>query len=436
MPSNILNLPAYTVLVIEETEHDYHIKAEVKEPFRHCRECGSADTVSNGRRQTLVKDLPSHGKRVGIYIQARRLLCKACESSFTEPLPAISADHEMTNRLVEWIQQQSIQRTFASVASDTGIDERTIRRIFNVHIEELDKTLSFETPEYLGIDEIHIQQPRCVLTNIKERTIVDMLEDRSKKTVSNYLTRMENRKRVSCVSMDMWAPYKDSVRAVLPKATIVIDKFHVLKLANEALEKARKQIKDQMSDGERKGLKRERFILLKRNHDLTDIEHFKLSGWLRNYPQVAAAYSAKESFYSVYDAKSPNEAKRLFRAWAQTVDPSVGPMFSELVRAWVNWEDYIINYFTHPVTNAYTECLNNLIEVIWNRNAGKKVFSSNVSRGYSFEAIRAEVLFNPGIHQIVDGVNYGVDIRKFQEKISRYPQKADSPSRSAPAAAP
>jgi transposase len=37
---------------------------------------------------------------------------------------------------------------------------------------------------------------------------------------------------VELVAMDMWRPYKEAVNAVLPQATVVIDKFHVLRLAN------------------------------------------------------------------------------------------------------------------------------------------------------------------------------------------------------------
>jgi len=50
MPSNILNLPAYAILANKETEYDFHIKVEVTDPFRLCRECGSAEIVSNGCR--------------------------------------------------------------------------------------------------------------------------------------------------------------------------------------------------------------------------------------------------------------------------------------------------------------------------------------------------------------------------------------------------
>jgi transposase len=52
---------------------------------------------------------------------------------------------------------------------------------------------------------------------------------------------LENRDKVRYVAMDKWKPYRDAIQSVLPDATIVIDKFHVVRMANNALEKIRKE---------------------------------------------------------------------------------------------------------------------------------------------------------------------------------------------------
>src|SRR5690554_8084760 len=103
------------------------------------------------------------------------------------------------------------------------------------------------------------------------------------------------------------------------------------------------------------------------------------------YPVIGVAFPEKEDFYAIYDAKSPAEAKALFNAWLHNLTPEIREAFNDLARAWQNWEPYICNYFNHPVTNAYTESLNNLIRVM-----------NRLGRGYSFEALRAKVLFAEG----------------------------------------
>ncbi|WP_424219587.1 helix-turn-helix domain-containing protein [Azovibrio sp.] len=72
----------------------------------------------------------------------------------------------MTDRLVQWIGQQALKRTFTSLADETGVVEGTIRNIFRDYINELEQTVCFETPKWMGIDEIHlINKPRYVVSN-------------------------------------------------------------------------------------------------------------------------------------------------------------------------------------------------------------------------------------------------------------------------------
>lgn len=389
MPANILNLPDYKVVRVEETEHDYHITAEVSNPPKACPACHSETLRGHGRNEQVIRDMPTHGKRVAVYVDTRRWRCQSCGKTFMESLPAVNAKREMTDRLARWIGQQSLKRTFASIADDTGLDEKTIRNIFRDYINELEAEFRFETPKWMGIDEIHLIRPRCVISNIRNNTIVNMLPNRDKKTVMNYLYNLEGKSEVQYVAMDMWTPYRDAVQAVIPDARIVIDKFHVVRMANDALEKVRKSLREQLTPKQRRGLMHDRFVLLKRERDLNDQERLLMDGWTKNYPELGLAYRLKEDFYGVYEGLgSPEDALRCYEAWNRSVTPEVRDAFHDLIRAWSNWQPWILGYFEHPVTNAYTESLNNLIRVM-----------NRLGRGYSFEALRAKILFTEGVHK-------------------------------------
>lgn len=388
MQTNILNLASYSVLKVEETEHDYHVSVEAKNPASRCIYCESDSLVGFGRREQLVKDLLMHGKRVGLYVNTRRMKCRVCERTFSEPLPDVDEKRAMTIRLVEWIGKSAIKKTFSSIAEDVGVVEGTVRAIFADYVAEREQHLKFETPKWMGIDEIHLTKPRGVVTNVQNNTLVEILRDRTKKTVADYLFRLPSRDKVELVSMDMWVPYRDAVQAVMPQAEVIIDKFHVLKLANEAMEKARKSIRAELDTKQRRGLMHDRFVLLKRTAELTDQEALLLDGWCKNYPLLGEAYRLKEGFFSIYDAKSVDDAKRRYRDWHMSVTPALHPYFVDVIRAWTNWQPFILAYFDHPVTNAYTESLNSLIRVM-----------SRVGRGYSFEALRAKMLFAESAHK-------------------------------------
>jgi transposase len=112
-------------------------------------------------------------------------------------------------------------------------------------------------------------------------------------------------------------------------------------------------------------------------------------GWTKNYPELGAAYSLKEGFYGIYEGSgSPQAAIAAYEAWNKAVVPEVRDAYSDLIRAWTKWQPWILGYFDHPVTNAYTESLNSLIRVM-----------NRLGRGYSFEALRAKILFTEGAHK-------------------------------------
>ena|GEM_PF-28232 len=385
MNANVLNLPQYRVLKVDESERDYHVYTEIALERTPCPQCRSGKVRRWGAREILFKDLPMHGKRVGMYVRTRRLRCDDCGTTFQERLPALSEKRLMTERLASWVGKESLTRPFSSIADEVGVDEGTIRNIFRDYVNALETRFEVETPTWLGFDEIHILKPRCVVTNIESKTIVNILADRNEKTVADYLHVLPERERVKYVAMDMWAPYRDAVRTVLPQATIVVNKFHVVRMANVAMEQVRKALRASLPPKQRRGLARDRFIFLKRSHELTAQERFLLDNWSSLHPTLGQAYRLKEGFFGIYDAPNKEAAELRYRAWESTIPHVARSAYAPVLTAWNDWHAELLSYFDHPITNAYTESLNNLIRVM-----------NRLGRGYSFEALRATILFAEG----------------------------------------
>ena len=167
---------------------------------------------------------------------------------------------------------------------------------------------------------------------------------------------------------------------------MVIDKFHVLKMANAAVERVRKQLREALTPAQRRGLMHDRFVLLKREADLTDRAALLLSMWVKNYPVLGEIHRLKEAFFGLYDCASAAEARSYYQTWEQSLTPDQRAAFAELLTAWRHWDTHIVAYFDHPVTNAYTESLNNLIRA-----------TDRLGRGYSFAALRAKMLWAEGV---------------------------------------
>jgi transposase len=389
----MIRLPGYAIRTLRETEHDYHIQIETMAPSAACPECQGVQCVGYGRSELLVHDLPMHGKRVGLYIDARRLKCRDCGKTFMESLPAVDGMRRMTERLARWIGPRSLNYTFTSVAEEIGVTEGTIRNVAQDYIHALEQAQHFETPEWMGIDEIHLlRRPRAVITNLRQNTAIDLLPDRDKRSILRYLAALKHTDRIRTVAMDMWRPYRDAVREMLPDASVVVDKFHVLRMANQSMDELRRSLsRSGNADRLRQkaaGAKKDAYLFRKREKDLDDSERLILDGWLQNIPELAEAWRLKEGFYGIYDADDKKGASQRYREWAASVSPECQSAFQPILTAWKNWEPYILAYFDHQVTNAFTESLNSLIRV-----------TNRMGRGYSFEVLRAKILFTRGTHK-------------------------------------
>src|SRR5690625_514799 len=390
---NLLNLSTLKVVDMKEFEDDYRFLVEsTASPPAHCPKCGTIPNLyKHGKKQQLFFDLPMHAKRVGLFIKRQRYKCRECNETFFENLPDMDVNRSVTNRLLDWIQVASLEKTFTSVAYDIGIDEKTVRNIFNDYVTELEAQTDFRTPKWLGIDEVHLlKNYRCVITDVENKSVIDILRKRNKDTVISYLSKLQEIDKIELVAMDMWNPYKSAVNTVIPHAKIVIDKFHVVKLANEALEKIRKANRQNVSAKERRQLMRDRYVLLTRSKDLIDFDdQIKLQVWTQNFPLLGQAYELKEQFFDIYEAESINNAYKLYQNWLSNVPKELMTYFEDLIKAMNNWEEEIFNYFDSPITNAYTESLNRLIKTM-----------NHVGRGYSFEALRAKILFTQGYRKV------------------------------------
>jgi transposase len=391
---NILNLQDWEVLEVKESEYDYAIHAKYTPEPKACIRCGVlGELYRHGVKKQRFMDLPIHNKRVGLIVHRQRYHCRACGKTSFQPLADMDKNHSATLRLLAYIGKESMKRTFVSVADDTGIHERTVRRLFALEVSRLDGEVKFETPRWLGIDEVHlVRKARCILTNVEQRTVIDMLTSRTKDVVSRYLHQLPDRQRIELVAMDMWQPYKDAVRDILPQATVVIDRFHVIRLAIQGMDTVRKDTRAQLTARQRRTLMRDRYILFHHKSELNEQDQFILNTWLGQFPTLGKAYQFKEDFCDLWMVKDRQEAIDRYESLKESIPTDLRPAFKPLTTAVGNWKDEIFSWWNHPITNAYTESIAGLVKLI-----------NHTGRGYSFKAIRAKLLYSnlPTLHRPV-----------------------------------
>jgi transposase len=289
--TDILNLPGWQVIACDTHEECYVITALPCCRGTACPACGSLATAKHGTQAQKLHDLPCHGKQVTICFGRPRSRCLACHKTWFEALPEIDEQRRATARLVRYVQKQSLTRIFVSVAAETGLDERSVRNWFQDSVAELERTTPRPTPHVMGVDEIYLLgQPRAVFTDLEARRIVEMLPERKKERIGRYFATLAGKDAISVVVIDMHRPYLDLIQEHIPQAKTVIDKFHVVKLVNEIVDRTRKETHAELTDRQRRTLKRDRYILLKRHYDLTAQQQLLLESWLGQFPKLSAVY--------------------------------------------------------------------------------------------------------------------------------------------------
>ena len=357
-------------------------QATVKTSPAECPECGSVHIVKHKKHDRMVRDLNEYEHRVGIIIHGHRYQCKECGNTFGEELKCVDKSGRLTKRLIAKIRLECFDKTFKDIADEYGISQPSVKRIFEDYVDELSESYTLYSPQILGIDEVHLHSQYCgVFVDVLGQKIIEMTENRNKVTVKKFLKSLPENHKIQCVTMDMWQPYKDAVLDVLGDVPIVIDKFHIIRELNRALEDIRKTLRKDMEKESRVPLKNMRFLFLTGSEDLTPRQTKQLDMLLEAYPQFKTSYYLKEAFRNIYQfAETRYEAEQMYANWLQANEDCHA--FDGFISTVGNWYTEIFNYFDNRYTNAQTESLNNVIREV-----------DRAGRGYTFPVLRAKILY-------------------------------------------
>jgi len=382
--TDILDLPGWKALSASTEDGRLVIEGEYTKQPDACQLCGVIGALyKHGPRAITFMDSPVRGSPARVAAKVQRYKCRECGGTFLQPLEGVEVERRMTKRCLQYIQEQCLRDTFQRVAEHLGCDEKTVRNVASDYIDAKHEAYKPYLPEWIGLDETHLNKVmRAIITDVDKNRPVDLLPDRDKPTLMAWFGQFPDRSHVKGLTIDMWGPYRDVAGLMFKDLPVVIDKFHVVKKANESIERTRVRLGKTQTAGVRRNWMRSKALLRMRYRDLSEKQRFNLDMWLANEPEVAEAYRLKERLYDIYEMPK-RFAIKAFDSYPETVPAGLKKDFHELTRAMKNWRKEILNYFDHPITNAYTEAVNGVAKV-----------ENRMGRGYSFEVIRARILFN------------------------------------------
>jgi len=205
-----------------------------------CPKCGAFCEHIHEEKKRCIRHTNIWGKKTFLHFLSRRFLCD-CGNEFTEELRLVDQWRHQSRDFEFHIYESCLKGSRKQVAKRERLSQSTVREIFNRWAQFSAVKSGRVLTRVVGIDEISLKmrhkQFALVISDVERNCILEVLPVRKRKAFEEWIDNLSEaeRRTIHCVSIDMWAPYFHAVRNRLPKAKIVVDRFHVMKHLNERI---------------------------------------------------------------------------------------------------------------------------------------------------------------------------------------------------------
>jgi transposase len=389
-PSEILEalvgLKDVRVLHYERSGPDVSLLIEQIMDEIHCPNCGHRAQVKERPLVSYI-DLPVYGFPMRLTWKKHRM---RCVNEHCSKKSWVMADHRiaakeclLTTRAAKWATRQvGYGRTVNEVAGELGCDWHTVNDAVTTYGAALlaaDRQRLVHTSA-IGLDETnfvrHAGQHTSYATtvcDVEHHRVIDIVPTRRFEVVAGFIDAQPShwKARINVGTLDMSDAYAAVYSVILPRATQVVDPFHVVKLANLALDTVRRRVQVQaLGHRGRKDdpLYRARRLLLTGEEKLDESRSARLAHLLAlGDPtfEVALAYRVKERVRDFYRTDDPQEARTMLEDLRdRCLEHSMPPEIQKFGRTLKKWFDKIVNFHLTRMSNGPTESINNLIKRI------------------------------------------------------------------------
>lgn len=390
--NELLGLPGMRIThfaLEEEAATRYlHLFCEPRHGVALCPKCQQVTDSIHEITERCVRHLDIWGMRTLVHFPQRRFECPACGKPFSETWAWLEPQRRQTHAFELYIYTRVKHKTPRSqVARSAGLHEDTVWRIYARQAARALEKRATPRVATLGVDEIALhkghKQYVLVLSDLERHRVIAVLPERRKETFVAWLQQLSppERQAIQVVSMDMWRPYRQAVRQVLPHAQIVADRFHVTKQLTHQLDLIRRsmqrQAKQQADETVYQTLKGSRWALLKPRRELNAEQEAQLQLILSTASELRDIYLLKEEFRTICDKITTRpQAQRFLQAWIGKARATGSRHLLDFVKTLHNWWHEFLNYFNDRVTQGFVEGINRAIRGIIQRAFGFHTFDN------------------------------------------------------------
>jgi len=342
-----------------------------------CPICGSRRVIKKGGVVRKFRALPIGKKPVWIQMVVPRVRCLICGVIRQIKLSFAEERKHYTKAFERYVLELSRHMTILDIARHLGVSWDVVKGIQKRHLSKRYSRPRLKDLEQIAIDEISIGKGHQYLTIVLDLisgAIVFVGEGKGSDTLKPFWRRLKiSGAEIEAVAIDMSPAYISAVTENLPKAVIVFDRFHIVKLFNDRLSDLRRKLYQAATSAmEREVLKGTRWLLLKNPENLREgkgkrnekDERQRLQEALELNQPLATAYYMKEDLRRFWDQPDKETALAFLDDWIKRATASKVSMLMKFAKTLETHKRGILAYYDYPISTGPLEGTNNKIKTM------------------------------------------------------------------------
>ncbi len=343
--------------------------------------------------QRTVKHTRQGNQVMTLHLRVPKYHCHQCGRYFRHAFVGIRPRYRASEAYrMEVFEAHDGGVTQRKLSRTHHISPATVERWYQHHIgQRRSEMANRPCPRVLGIDEHFFTRKKGFATtfvDLRKHRVFDVKLGRSEPSLRRYLRALEGKDNVRVVVMDLSETYRSIACRYFPEATIVADRFHVVRLVNQHFMKVWQQ-----HDPE--GRKNRGLISLMRRHQwrLKDEQQTNLMSYLADYPVLKALYVVKQKLIRFMLLKT-RRARRKLPRYLELLEQLQDSPLRTLAKTLKSWMGPILAMWRFSKTNGITEGFHNKMEMMSRRAYGFR----------NFENYRLRVLVHCGWDGVINRV--------------------------------
>lgn len=340
-----------------------------------CGECGEVGPIYDTCCERTWRHLALGKSPFLLRYAPRRVGCSTCGVR-VERVPWAAQGSRFTRDFEELTAYLAQRMDKTAVTKLLGISWRTVGAIVERIVAERLDPARLDGLTIIGVDELSFRRNHNYVTVVVDHLrsrVIWVGEGKSSEALGAFFTALgtERAKQLTHVTMDMSAAFINAVNTHAPQAQKVFDRFHVQKLASEAVDEVRRaEVRAVAGTAAATALKHSRWALLKNPWNLRQRQGEKLAEVQRTNKRLYRAYLLKESLAQGLDYRQVGRAERHLEKWIAWAKRSKLKPFIKLAGTIKRLKNGILAYVETGLSNGFTEGMNNKTRLITRRSYG------------------------------------------------------------------